>query len=159
MHQHNTLKLRNLESKDLALLVQIETDPENLVYSGLNTPPEIEELVALIQDDEEFSLCGQKRFVIELDRQAVGFADLFDATPDLKSCFVGILVISEMRRQGIAYTALNQLREEAGQLGLKTLLAKCLCENIASIKLFKKAGYKIERSTTEFVVMQCTIDS
>jgi RimJ/RimL family protein N-acetyltransferase len=72
---------------------------------------------------------------------------------------VGILVISEMRRQGIAYTALNQLREEAGQLGLKTLLAKCLCENIASIKLFKKAGYKIERSTTEFVVMQCTIDS
>lgn len=160
MHQHNTLMLRNLAANDLALLVKIETDPANLIYSGWKTPPKIDELIALIQDDGEFNQRGQKRFVMELvDRQAVGFADLFDATSDLKCCYVGIIVIPEMRRQGIACTALHLLQAEARQCGLNTLMAKCLRENIASINLFEKAGYKIETSTTEFVVLQCTIDS
>ena len=159
MHHHKTLMLRNLAAKDLALLVEIETDPANLIYSGWKTPPEIDELIALIQDDGEFNQRGQKRFVIELDRQAVGFADLFDATSDLKCCYVGILVIPEMRRHGIALDALHLLQKEAQQFGLNTLMAKCLRENIASINLFEKAGYKIETSTTEFVVLQCTIDS
>ena len=159
MHQHYTLMLRNLTARDLGLLVQIETDPANLIYSGWNEPPEIDELIALIQDDGEFNQRGQKRFVIELGNQAVGFADLFDATSDLKCCYVGILVIPEMRRHGIAHDALHLLHKEAQQFGLNTLMAKCLRENIASINLFEKAGYKIEASTTEFVVLQCTIDS
>lgn len=151
--------LRNLAAKDLALLVQIETNPANLIYSGWKTPPEIDELIALIQDDGEFNQRGQKRFVIELDKQAVGFADLFDATSDLKSCYVGILVIPEMRRQGIALDALHLLQKKAQQFGINTLMAKCLHENTASINLFQKAGFKIGTSTAEFVVLQCTIDS
>lgn len=151
--------LRNLAAKDLALLVQIETNPANLIYSGWNTPPEIDELIALIQDDGEFNQRGQKRFVIELDKQAVGFADLFDATSDLKCCYVGILVIPEMRRQGIALDALHLLQKKAQQFGINTLMAKCLHENTASINLFQKAGFKIGTSTAEFVVLQCTIDS
>jgi RimJ/RimL family protein N-acetyltransferase len=151
--------LRNLAAKDLALLVQIETDSDNLIYSGWNTPPEIDELIALIQDDGEFNQRGQKRFVIELDKQAVGFADLFDATSDLKCCYVGILVIPEMRRQGIALDALHLLQKKAQQFGINTLMAKCLHENTASINLFQKAGFKIGTSTAEFVVLQCTIDS
>ncbi len=159
MHPHNTLILRNLTANDLGLLVEIETDSANLIYSGWNEPPQIDDLIALIQDDGEFNQRGQKRFVIELDRQPVGFADLFDATPDLKCCYVGILVIPEMRRHGIALDALHLLQKEAQQFGLNTLMAKCLRENFASINLFVKAGYKIETSTTEFVVLQCTIDS
>jgi RimJ/RimL family protein N-acetyltransferase len=159
MHHHKTLMLRNLAAKDLALLVQIETDSDNLIYSGWNTPPEIDELIALIQDDGEFNQRGQKRFVIELDKQAVGFADLFDATSDLKCCYVGILVIPEMRRQGIALDALHLLQKKAQQFGINTLMAKCLHENTASINLFQKAGFKIGTSTAEFVVLQCTIDS
>jgi RimJ/RimL family protein N-acetyltransferase len=151
--------LRNLAAKDLALLVQIETNPANLIYSGWKTPPEIDELIALIQDDGEFNQRGQKRFVIELDKQAVGFADLFDATSDLKCCYVGILVIPEMRRQGIALDALHLLQKKAQQFGINTLMAKCLHENTASINLFQKAGFKIGTSTAEFVVLQCTIDS
>ncbi len=151
--------LRNLAAKDLALLVQIETDSDNLIYSGWNTPPEIDELIALIQDNGEFNQRGQKRFVIELDKQAVGFADLFDATSDLKCCYVGILVIPEMRRQGIALDALHLLQKKAQQFGINTLMAKCLHENTASINLFQKAGFKIGTSTAEFVVLQCTIDS
>ena len=72
---------------------------------------------------------------------------------------MGILVIPEMRRHGIALDALHLLQKEAQQFGLNTLMAKCLRENIASINLFEKAGYKIETATTEFVVLQCTIDS
>lgn len=159
MHHHKTLMLRNLAAKDLALLVQIETNPANLIYSGWKTPPEIDELIALIQDDGEFNQRGQKRFVIELDKQAVGFADLFDATSDLKCCYVGILVIPEMRRQGIALDALHLLQKKAQQFGINTLMAKCLHENTASINLFQKAGFKIGTSTAEFVVLQCTIDS
>jgi RimJ/RimL family protein N-acetyltransferase len=159
MHHHKTLMLRNLAAKDLALLVQIETDSDNLIYSGWNTPPEIDELIALIQDNGEFNQRGQKRFVIELDKQAVGFADLFDATSDLKCCYVGILVIPEMRRQGIALDALHLLQKKAQQFGINTLMAKCLHENTASINLFQKAGFKIGTSTAEFVVLQCTIDS
>ena len=151
--------LRNLAAKDLALLVQIETNPANLIYSGWKTPPEIDELIALIQNDGEFNQRGQKRFVIELDKQAVGFADLFDATSDLKCCYVGILVIPEMRRQGIALDALHLLQKKAQQFGINTLMAKCLHENTASINLFQKAGFKIGTSTAEFVVLQCTIDS
>ena len=151
--------LRNLAAKDLALLVQIETNPANLIYSGWKTPPEIDELIALIQDDGEFNQRGQKRFVIELDKQAVGFADLFDATSDLKCCYVGSLVIPEMRRQGIALDALHLLQKKAQQFGINTLMAKCLHENTASINLFQKAGFKIGTSTAEFVVLQCTIDS
>ena len=151
--------LRNLAAQDLALLVQIETNPANLIYTGWKTPPEIDELIALIQDDGEFNQRGQKRFVIELDKQAVGFADLFDATSDLKSCYVGILVIPEMRRQGIALDALHLLQKEAQQFGINTLMAKCLHENTASINLFQKAGFKIGTSTAEFVLLQCTIDS
>jgi RimJ/RimL family protein N-acetyltransferase len=151
--------LRNLAAKDLALLVQIETNPANLIYSGWKTPPEIDELIALIQDDGEFNQRGQKRFVIELDKQAVGFADLFDATSDLKCCYLGILVIPEMRRQGIALDALHLLQKKAQQFGINTLMAKCLHENTASINLFQKAGFKIGTSTAEFVVLQCTIDS
>lgn len=159
MHHHKTLMLRNLAAKDLALLVQIETNPANLIYSGWKTPPEIDELIALIQDDGEFNQRGQKRFVIELDKQAVGFADLFDATSDLKCCYLGILVIPEMRRQGIALDALHLLQKKAQQFGINTLMAKCLHENTASINLFQKAGFKIGTSTAEFVVLQCTIDS
>jgi RimJ/RimL family protein N-acetyltransferase len=72
---------------------------------------------------------------------------------------VGILVIPEMRRQGIALDALHLLQKKAQQFGINTLMAKCLHENTASINLFQKAGFKIGTSTAEFVVLQCTIDS
>lgn len=159
MNLRNTITLRSLSAKDLALLVQIETDFDNLIYSGWKEPPEIDDLVALIQDEGEFSQRGQKRFTIELDGTPLGFADLFGASSDLKCCYVGIFVIPEMRQQGVALCALYLLQKEARHYGLNTLMAKCLHENTASIKLFQKAGYKIGTSTAEFVVLQCSIDS
>lgn len=154
----NRLKIRSLEANDLSLLVQIETDTSNLIYSGLKEPPDIDDLVTLIQDESAFAHRMQKRFTIVFEGTAIGFVDLFDARLDLKCCYVGIIVISEMQRKGIGLCTLSLLQNEALKLGINNLLAKCMLDNIASINLFQKAGYKIKTSTAEFVVLQNTFD-
>ena len=159
MNEQNAgLRLRNLSVNDFGLLVKIETDPDNLVYSGLIAPPDLDDLIALITDQGEFNDRKQKRFTIEFNTQAIGFVDLFDADFDSKSCYVGIFVLPDFRMKKIALNALQLLQNEARKFNLMTLNAKCMNQNLASIALFRKAGFNTESSTNEFVVLQRSID-
>lgn len=159
MHFPIKITLRHLAARDLALLVQIETDPANCIYSGSTDIPEIEDLIALMHDESPFWESHQKRFTIEYHNEAVGFADLFDADFDLKSSYVGIFILPEFRQKKIALHALQLLWDEARSFDLITLKAKCLNNNKASIALFQKAGFMEESSTNELTLLCKTIDS
>ncbi len=133
--------LRELQSSDLELLIAIERDPKNLVYSESDKTPEIVDLELFLNSDHNLLKHDQLRMVIEKKGIAVGFADFFDADFLHLNAYVGIIVLDEYRRKGIALAALHLLSEVALSYKLISLLAKCQIWNDASICLFQQAGF------------------
>jgi RimJ/RimL family protein N-acetyltransferase len=159
MIDQNRLKLRDLSVRDFALLVKIETDRANLIYSGFKTPPELDELVTFIQDENNILVRKQKRFTIEFEDRAIGFIDLFDVDFEVLSAEVGIIILAEFRRMQIGFNALGLLINEAIAIGLKKLDARCRSDNFPSISLFQKADFLISSQTSEFVHLQLQLDA
>ena len=75
--------------------------------------------------DPEGRVCGQVR----LDPRGVGLAE------------VSIAVAPTHRGAGVATALLEQVEARARDTGVHTLLATILRENVASVRLFKRAGY------------------
>ena len=73
-----SIQLRKLQPSDLHFLLQIETDPENLPFSGAEELPTVSELEAYLISEHNILLHDQLRLVIEFESKPVGFVDLFD---------------------------------------------------------------------------------
>jgi diamine N-acetyltransferase len=146
--------LRKLTSTDLDLLISIETDPENLMFSEGQSMPTVSELTDFLHSKHDLILHEQLRLSIEYRGTAVGFADLFDTDFRRLKAFVGIIILKEFRRKGIAFQALKELETFARLYKLQTLWAKCQHLNFQSLNLFKKAGFEEVSYNEDFILLR-----
>jgi diamine N-acetyltransferase len=148
------IQLRKLQPSDLHFLLQIETDPENLQFSGSDHLPTVSELEDYLYSEHDIVLHDQLRLVIEFGGNSVGFVDLFDVDFLHLKASVGIIIGKEFRRQGFADSALSVLKTFARQQKIQILWAKCNPLNTPSVNLFMKSGFQIVDEQDECIALK-----
>jgi len=145
MLKSNKIKLRAVEPEDLDLMYLIENDTE-LWRCGQATVPfshyALKQYIAETTND--FFHDRQLRLVIETaNGTSVGFVDLQNYNPQHHRAEVGIVIVPEQQRQGLASEALRLLAGYVSvHLGIHQLYALVPEGNKASVALFEKCGYK-----------------
>jgi diamine N-acetyltransferase len=148
--QNEQLKLKALEPTDLEILYQWENNPEIWDVSSTLAPFSKYILRQYIENShKDLFESKQLRLIIEAVKekasQAIGTVDLFDIDFYHKRAGVGILIADEKnRKKGYAEKTLKLLHEYSNKhLGMNQLYCHIDNDNMASIKLFEKLGYKI----------------
>ncbi len=140
------IRLRAPEPEDLSLLYQWENRTENWLL-GETIAPFSKNILQqyLEQAHEDFWASRQLRLMIERKdpEETVGTLDLFDFDPLHQRAGVGILIAERsQRRQGIGLESLRLLIDYArDRLGLHQLYCHIPANNLASQRLFAKAGF------------------
>lgn len=145
MLKSNKLKLRAVEPEDLDLMYLVENDTELWQFGQASVPFSHFALKQYIAEtSNDFFHDRQLRLVLETpDGNSVGFVDLQKYDPQHHRAEVGIVVVPEKQRQGLATEALRLLAGYvSNHLGIHQLYALVPACNKASVGLFKKCGYK-----------------
>lgn len=140
------IRLRALEAADIISLYSWENLSELWMSSSTLAPYSHKCLMRYLEnyDADPFS-SGQLRLMIETvaDNRAVGFIDLYNVEVRHRRASVGILIDPLMQRKGLASHALELMAAYSRKLlGLHQLMAVVPADNIPSIALFEKAGYR-----------------
>ena len=144
MLKSDKLKLRAVEPEDLDLMYLIENDSELWPCGQASVPFSHYALRQFIAEStNDFFHDRQLRLVIEkADGVSVGFVDLQRYDPLHHRAEVGIVVVPEQQRQGLASEALRLLAGYvSSHLGIHQLYALVPEGNVASAALFWKCGY------------------
>ncbi|MBN2635936.1 MAG: GNAT family N-acetyltransferase [Prolixibacteraceae bacterium] len=140
------ISLRPLEPDDIDLLYRWENDMEVWMVSNTKTPYSKYILAQYIKESiKDIYETRQLRLIIQNEKQkAVGAVDLFDFEPYHLRAGVGILIHKkDDRNKGYASNSLEALSKYAIEvLGLRQLYANISADNLNSISLFEKAGFK-----------------
>ncbi|MBO4549742.1 MAG: GNAT family N-acetyltransferase [Bacteroidaceae bacterium] len=145
MLKSDKLKLRAVEPEDLDLMYLIENDTELWPCGQASVPFSHYALKQYIaESSNDFFHDRQSRLVLETaEGISVGFVDLQNYDPLHHRAEVGIVVVPEQQRKGLATEALRLLAQYvSSHLGIHQLYALVPEDNTASIALFKKCGYK-----------------
>ena len=148
------LKLRAIEPEDLDLLYRIENDTA-LWNIGISNVPYsrylLHDYVANATND--IYTDRQVRMMIENgEGQTVGIVDLVSFDPANRRAELGIIILNDYRRQGYATATLQQIRDYALRvLHLHQLYAYVDERNVASLSLFRKAGFSIAGHIPEWL--------
>ena len=141
------IRFRALEPEDIDLLFEWENDAEIWEISNTFEPFSKYILAKYIKESQrDIYESKQIRMIIEtIDGKAVGAIDLFDFDPFHFRAGVGILIHDEKdRKLGYAADALQLLSTYATEyLRLHQLYANISENNLASIHLFKNAGFQL----------------
>lgn len=144
--QYGKITLRPLEPSDIDLLYRWENDLAIWEVSNTKTPFSKHILAQYIMESaKDIYETKQLRLIIQNEKMvAVGAVDLFDFEPYHLRAGVGILVHNKAdQNQGYATDALFALSTYAFEiLGLKQLYANITTDNLNSIQLFEKTGFK-----------------
>ncbi len=149
MLEKNNISLRAPEPQDLDFLFQMENDQKMWHLSNTLTPFsrfDLEQFIML--SDKDIFATKQARFIIEKNddgnKSPVGAVDLFDFEPQHKRAGLGIMVIEDERKGGVAGIAIDLITEYAfSLLGLHQLYCNIEETNEISLKLFKSKGFKM----------------
>ena len=138
------VKLRYLKLSDLDDLIQVENDERYWYLSGITKTFTRDELSNYIQNAKEpIETFGQLRYVIEVDNEFSGLIDLYEFDSPTKSAGIGIIILDEYQKKGIARKSLKLLIDYCkNQLSIKSLFARIEIDNLNSIKLFEKCGFQ-----------------
>jgi diamine N-acetyltransferase len=144
--ENNDISLRATEPEDLELLYRWENDTRQWPLGNATAPFSRYTLRQyLAESNQDIFADRQLRLMITLrhEEETIGAADLYDFDPFHLRAAVGILVETDKRQQGYGLQALLLLERYAFSfLQLKQLYAFVPCSNVASNKLFTKAGYE-----------------
>ncbi|GGB04413.1 N-acetyltransferase family protein [Macrococcus hajekii] len=93
-----------------------------------------------------FNEHGQKKplYVITEETDIIGwmsFSDFYSRPAYDKTVEVSLYIDENYRGQGIGQWAIKQMKERAGELNFRTLLAFIFSHNEPSIRLFEKNGF------------------
>ena len=103
-----------------------------------------EDVVQFIENQQQFSFAENEQLRLMIcshEGERLGTLDLTEY--DGEKAFVSILIFdSDNRRKGFAEIALRLAVSYVESLGLHTLYANILLENLPSISLFKKLGFE-----------------
>jgi diamine N-acetyltransferase len=145
--QFGKIRFRALEPEDIDLLYEWENDVEIWEVSNTLEPFSKYILAKYIKESHrDIYESKQIRMIIETpEGKAVGAIDLFDFDPFHFRAGVGILIHDEKdRKLGYATDALQLLCRYATEyLRLHQLYANITEDNLASIHLFKNAGFEL----------------
>jgi len=138
------IRLRAIEPEDLDLLYSIENDTRLWDVGTTNVPYSrytLHDYIATSSDDVYAD--RQVRLIVEnAQGQAVGIADLVNFDPRHLRAEVGLVIMSDYRRQGYASAALNALvRYATAVLHLHQLYAVIAQSNVAAMALFAKSEF------------------
>ncbi len=141
----NDIQLRALEPEDLEFLFKIENDTSFWEVSGTKTPFSKYILKQYIANSHmDIYEAKQLRMVIETKQKPIGLVDLFDFEPQHQRAGIGILIDSDYQHKGYASLALELMLDYSFTiLQLHQVYANIETKNIASIKLFTKAGFEL----------------
>ncbi len=141
--QREDIKLRAVEPEDLELLYRWENNSDLWARGNTITPYskfQIKEFIA--QTKQDIFTSKQLRLMIEQREQTVGCIDLYEYDVFHQKAAIGIMIEEGSQNCGIARKALSLLVEYAFSfLKLKQLYCYIPENNIASIRLFEKAGF------------------
>ena len=146
------INLRYLENKDIDNLLEIENDQRYWYLSSTTKPFTKQELYSYIQNAKDpIEKYGQLRFVIEVNNKFSGLIDLYEY--DSIKAGVGIILLDEYHKKGIASKALQKLKDYCVlELKLKELFARIEVDNINSISLFVKSNFKKEKLLKNYLI-------
>lgn len=141
--KQNNLRLRAMESTDIAFIRETENDPSQWLHTGLLYPYSEETLNKFVHATVDFYADRQIRLMIEHQNGiCTGIADIFCFDPMHSRAAVGIFIHPEYRRKGFAKEALDLLCEYAfGVLQIHQLYAEVATDNIESLRLFSSSDF------------------
>ena len=145
--KYKEIKLRALEPEDLELLYEWENNNENWIISNTVSPFSKYTLKRYIENSHKnIYEIGQLRLMIDhiADKKTIGTIDIFDFDSYHKRAGIGLLIATEnYRKKGYGTMALTFLIDYCFRtLQLHQLYCNILENNIKSIDLFKKLGFK-----------------
>lgn len=148
MIQEKKISLRAPEPEDVDFLFKMENDKSMWHLSNTLTPFskfDLEQFVML--SDKDIFTTKQSRFIIDKEgvsgKLPVGAIDLFNFEPQHKRAGIGIMIIKDEQRKGIANIALDLIIDYGFNiLGLHQLYCNIEASNKASFGLFVKKGFE-----------------
>lgn len=143
------LRLRAVELSDIDRIFEWENDFSLWNIGSTRTPFSryaIEDYVKSVQNYDIYTT-KQIRFMIDIiennDVITVGCVDLYDLEPDNLRAGVGVLIDNKFRNMGYASMAIDKLWLYTRDiLHLNQLFANIPDDNISSLRLFSKCGFK-----------------
>ena len=142
--QSANMRFRAAEPEDVEFLLNCENDITLWTLSQNTTPYSRAALMQFIDNPPSPVTDGQVRFIVQLNAgEAVGICDLFEIDFLHRRAWCGIYIApGENRRKGLATEALQLLANYARHvLSLERIFAMVQQSNVASNKLFARAGY------------------
>lgn len=141
------IELRAAEPYDLEFIYALENDPTMWDDGADTTPPLSKRVIAdfLMESTGDIFTDRRMRLIIVdiASQQAVGCVDLFDFDPVNRRAGVGIAVVAEHRRHGVAAASLELVCDYCRhRLGMHQLWAVTARANEASAALFARAGFR-----------------
>lgn len=143
--ENDNIRLRPVEATDVDVILEFENDSSEWRSASTVAPysrRQIEEYVAAYRADIYSE--RQLRLIVERkdDMKVIGLVDLYDYNPVNARAMVGIYIESDSRHMGVGEEALALLAQYAGlHIGMHQLAAVIAEDNVASLSLFKAAGY------------------
>lgn len=136
--------LRSVDSSDIDTLLLWENannEPLYGIFKERYTRKNVE-LFVMLQMQYTIEQTEQMRLMIcTHEGERLGSIDLTDY--DGRKAFVSILIFEPSnRRKGFAESALRMVVEYAKKIGLRSLYATILPDNLPSINLFEKVGFE-----------------
>ena len=136
--------LRSVDSSDIDTILLWENSSSEPLYGVYEETFSREDVVQFVENQQQFSLAENEQLrlmICSLEGERLGALDL--AEYDGEKAFVSILIFdSDNRCKGFAENALRLAISYVESLGLHTLYANILPENLPSVSLFKKVGFE-----------------
>ena len=144
--------LRSVDFSDVDTILLWENSSAEPLYGVYDEEYTREDVVQFVENQQRYSLAEteQLRLMICSHKgERLGCVDLTEYNG--KRAFVSILIFDLCnRRKGFAENALRLMIDYAKSLGLHTLYANVLPENLPSISLFEKVGF-VKENGSRFV--------
>ena len=147
--------LRSVDSSDIDTILLWENSSSEPLYGVYEEQYTREDVEQFVENQQLYSLVETEQLRLMICShlgERIGCVDLTEY--DGESAFISILIFSlDNRSKGLGYEALQMLISYAESLGLQRLYATILPENLASVSLFKKAGFVREKGDRYLLVL------
>ena len=136
--------LRSVDFSDVDTILLWENSSAEPLYGVYDEEYTREDVVQFVENQQRYSLAETEQLRLMIcshEGERLGCVDLTEY--DGRKSFVSILIFDlDNRRKGFAENALRLAISYAESLGLHTLYANILPENLPSVSLFKKVGFE-----------------
>lgn len=152
----NKIKLRALEPHDLDFLYELENNTDIWELSGTIIPYGRHILKQYLKNAHRdiYDVKQLRLAICSNNGQLLGLIDLFDFDPKHRRVGLGIVVLEKKdRNKGVGAEAIDLVCEYAfSVLETHQVYANVLEDNVASIHLFKKLGFELAGTKTDWIL-------